>query len=107
MWCAGSPHSRSSDILRNAALHRGREYVWESRAQIQSLKCEGNVIFWCCVPEWMIEVWEQTAEGERPQQKTLLSSYKISLSFPKRSPPNHWGHTGGCRKFCEGYFPDL
>lgn len=72
----------------------GREYVWESRAQIQSLKCEGNVIFWCCVPECMTEVWEQTAEEERLEQKSLLLSYKISLSLPKKIPQNHWGHTG-------------
>lgn len=64
MWCTGSPDSKSSDILRNAALHTAREYAWESRARIQSLKCEGNVIFWCRVPQCMIEVWEQDAEGE-------------------------------------------
>lgn len=86
MWCAGSPDSRSRDILRNAALHRGREYVWEFRAQIWSLKPEGNVIFWCCVPKCMIEVWEQTAEGERLRWKLWLLSYKSSWSLPKKSP---------------------
>lgn len=81
-----------SDVLRNAALHIRKGHVGEFNSWIQSFKAD---IFWCCAPKCMIEIWEQTAEGERKTTAEIrINVLQKSFEFAKQLSWNHRGLKG-------------